>query len=245
MRRNINISFIILIAILAYNSFRSGAFAHPMDWLMMELMMLPGIVIGLAFHEYAHAVVAYKLGDPTPKMQGRVTINPLAHIDPLGLAALIFAGFGWGVPVEINPSNFRKRRRDELLVSLAGVTMNLIVAVVFTLIAKVLYMVMGEGFLYGLIYGYTDSLPGILGFMIMSVIYINLVLMIFNLIPCPPLDGFSIISEIFNIKHTEFYWTLYRYGDWILIALIIFGITGMIISPCVGFLMSLLLGIVV
>ena len=215
-----------------------------MDWLMMELMMLPGIVIGLAFHEYAHAVVAYKLGDPTPKMQGRVTINPIAHIDPLGLAALIFAGFGWGVPVEINPSNFRKRRRDELLVSLAGVTMNLIVAVVFTLIAKVLYMVMGEGFIYGF-YGYTDNLPGILGFMILGVIRINLVLMIFNLIPCPPLDGFSIISEIFNIKHTEFYWTLYRYGDWILIALIIFGITGMIISPCVGFLLNLLLGIVV
>ena len=215
-----------------------------MDWLMMELMMLPGIVIGLAFHEYAHAVVAYKLGDPTPKMQGRVTINPIAHIDPLGLAALIFAGFGWGVPVEINPSNFRKRRRDELLVSLAGVTMNLIVAVVFTLIAKVLYMVMGEGFIYGF-YGYTDSLPGILGFMILGVIQINLVLMIFNLIPCPPLDGFSIISEIFNIKHTEFYWTLYRYGDWILIALIIFGITGMIISPCVGFLLNLLLSIVV
>ena len=213
-----------------------------MDWLMSELMMLPGIIIGLALHEYAHAAVAYKLGDPTPKMQGRVTINPLAHIDPLGLAALIFAGFGWGVPVQINPSNFKKRRRDELLVSLAGVTMNLIVAVVFTLIAKVLYMVMGEGFIYGF-YGYTDNMPGILGFMILGVIQINLVLMIFNLIPCPPLDGFSIISEIFNIKHTEFYWTVYRYGDWILIALIIFNITGMIITPCVRFLLNLLLGI--
>ena len=74
----------------------------------------------------------------------------------------------------------------------------------------------------------------------MYVIQINLVLMIFNLIPCPPLDGFSIISEIFNIKHTEIYWTLYRYGDWILIALIIFGITGRIISPCVNFLFGIL-----
>ena len=233
MRRNFDITFVILIVILALSAFRHGDFADPMDWLMSELMMLPGILIGLAFHEFAHAKVAYKLGDPTPKMQGRVTINPLAHIDPVGLAALLFVGFGWGVPVQINPSNFRHRRRDELMVALAGVTMNLIIAIVFAIIAKVLYMTAGAVFL-------SSGVGSILWFMIMYVIQINLVLMIFNLIPCPPLDGFSIISEIFNIKHTEFYWTLYRYGNWILIALIIFGITGMIISPCVQFFMSVL-----
>lgn len=233
MRRNFDITFVILIVILALSAFRHGDFADPMDWLMSELMMLPGIIIGLAFHEFAHAKVAYKLGDPTPKMQGRVTINPLAHIDPVGLAALLFVGFGWGVPVQINPSNFRHRRRDELMVALAGVTMNLIIAIVFAIIAKVLYMTAGAVFL-------SSGVGSILWFMIMYVIKINLVLMIFNLIPCPPLDGFSIISEIFNIKHTEFYWTLYRYGNWILIALIIFGITGMIISPCVQFFMSVL-----
>ena len=233
MRRNFDITFVILIVILALSAFRHGDFADPMDWLMSELMMLPGIIIGLAFHEFAHAKVAYKLGDPTPKMQGRVTINPLAHIDPVGLAALLFVGFGWGVPVQINPSNFRHRKRDELMVALAGVTMNLIIAIVFAIIAKVLYMTAGAVFL-------SSGVGSILWFMIMYVIQINLVLMIFNLIPCPPLDGFSIISEIFNIKHTEFYWTLYRYGNWILIALIIFGITGMIISPCVQFFMSVL-----
>ena len=135
--------------------------------------------------------------------------------------------------VQINPSNFKKRRRDELLVSLAGVTMNLVIAIVFAIVAKILYMTMGPSFLSG-------SVGSILWMMIMYVIQINLVLMIFNLIPCPPLDGFSIISEIFNIKHTEIYWTLYRYGDWILIALIIFGITGRIISPCVNFLFGIL-----
>lgn len=233
MRRNFDITFVILIMILALSAFRHGDFADPMDWLMSKLRMLPGIIIGLAFHEFAHAKVAYKLGDPTPKMQGRVTINPLAHIDPVGLAALLFVGFGWGVPVQINPSNFRHRRRDELMVALAGVTMNLIIAIVFAIIAKVLYMTAGAVFL-------SSGVGSILWFMIMYVIQINLVLMIFNLIPCPPLDGFSIISEIFNIKHTEFYWTLYRYGNWILIALIIFGITGMIISPCVQFFMSVL-----
>ena len=233
MRRNFNITFLILIVVLLSNAFRRGAFSDPMNWLMGELMMLPGIIIGLAFHEFAHAAVAFKLGDPTPKMQGRVTINPLAHIDPVGLAALLFAGFGWGVPVQINPSNFKKRRRDELLVSLAGVTMNLVIAIVFAIVAKILYMTMGPSFLSG-------SVGSILWMMIMYVIQINLVLMIFNLIPCPPLDGFSIISEIFIIKHTEIYWTLYRYGVWILIALIIFGITGRIISPCVNFLFGIL-----
>lgn len=223
----------ILIALLAFTSIRTGAFSDPMGWLMDKLLLLPGIVLGLSMHEYAHAKVAYKLGDPTPKMQGRVTANPMAHIDPLGFAALIFVGFGWGVPVQINPSNFRHRRRDELMVALAGVTMNLIIAIVFAIIAKVLYMTAGAVFL-------SSGVGSILWFMIMYVIQINLVLMIFNLIPCPPLDGFSIISEIFNIKHTEFYWTLYRYGNWILIALIIFGITGMIISPCVQFFMSVL-----
>ena len=233
MRRNIDVSFLILIVILAFNSLRRGAFDDPAGWLMNILMLLPAIIIGLSFHEYAHAVTAYKMGDPTPKMQGRVTINPMAHIDWLGFAALVFCGFGWGVPVEINPANFRNRRKGELLVSLAGVAMNLLIAVIFAVVAKLLVVFLGYSFLSG-------SFGSILWTMIMYIIQINLVLMIFNLIPCPPLDGFSVISEIFNIKHTGFYWTLYRYGDWILIALIIFGITGMIISLCVDFFFELL-----
>ncbi len=233
LRRNIDISIFILIVILAYNSLRGGAFNDPMGWLMDKLMLLPAIIIGLAFHEYAHAKVAYKLGDPTPKMQGRVTINPLSHIDVLGFASLIFVGFGWGVPVQINPANFKKRRRDELLVSLAGVAMNLLIAVIFSFVAKFMVMGLGYEFLSG-------NLGYILWTMINDIIIINLALMIFNLIPCPPLDGFSVISEIFNIKHTDFYWTLYRYGNWILVGLIVFGVTSRILSPCLYFLYNLL-----
>ncbi|NLD20597.1 MAG: site-2 protease family protein [Clostridiales bacterium] len=234
MRRNFDMTFLIVVVILIYNSFRRGEFLDPMSWLMNTLMLLPAIVIGLSFHEFAHAFVAYKLGDNTPKLQGRVTINPLAHIDPVGMVALLLAGFGWGVPVQINPANFRKRRRDELLVSLAGVVMNLIIAIVFVLVAKVMIMTLGYEFLT------VDALGTTLWTMILYIVQINLVLMVFNLIPCPPLDGFSVISEIFNIKHTEFYWTVYRYGNWILIALIIFGITGMILTPCVNFMFNLL-----
>ena len=125
MRRgNIDITFIIIIVLLAGSSLRSGM-ADPKQWLMEKLLLLPGIIIGLSLHEFGHAVVAYKLGDNTPKLQGRVTINPMAHIDWMGLAALFFCGFGWGQPVQINPYNFKHRRRDELFVSLAGVVMNL------------------------------------------------------------------------------------------------------------------------
>lgn len=233
MRRNYDFTLILFVVILAANSLRSGAFSNPMDWLMDVLMTLPAIIIGLSFHEYAHALVSHKLGDPTPKQQGRVTINPMAHVDPVGFAALIFAGFGWGVPVEINPTYYANRRKGELLVSLAGVTMNLIIAVIFAVIAKVLLMTMGAGTL-------STGGGAILWTIIMYVIQINLVLMIFNLIPVPPLDGFSIISEIFNLKTTNFYWSVYRYGNVILIALIIFGVTGRIISPAVYGIFSLL-----
>ena len=95
-RSNIDISFIVIIVILAMSSLRSGGFSNPTEWLMDKILLLPGIVIGLSFHEFGHAAVAYKLGDNTPKLQGRVTLNPMAHIDWMGLAALFFCGFGWG-----------------------------------------------------------------------------------------------------------------------------------------------------
>lgn len=238
MRRNWDLSMILIVIILAFSSFRRGAFSNPMEWIMQELMMLPAIIIGLSFHEYAHARVAYKLGDPTPKMQGRVSINPMAHIDWIGFAALIFVGFGWGRPVEINPSNFRNRRKGELMVALAGVVMNLIIAVLFAVVAKILLMVAGYSFL-------SAGFGSILWTMIQNVIWINLVLMIFNLIPCPPLDGFSVVTELFNIKHTELYWKIYQYGNWILIALIVFRITDMILDPCLNFLYGLLFNYVI
>lgn len=233
MRRNIDYTFLFLIAFLAYRSFSNGAFNDPMSWILDKLMILPAILIGFSLHEYAHAAAAFKMGDPTPKFQGRVTINPMAHIDWLGFAALMFCGFGWGRPVEVNPANFRNRRKGEIVVSLAGVTMNLIIAVVFAVVAKILLMTLGYEFLSG-------TLGNTLWMMVMYIIQINLVLMIFNLIPCPPLDGFTVLSEIFNIKHTNLYWTLLRYSDFIFIGLIVFGITSAIISPCVNFLFGLL-----
>lgn len=230
-RSNLDITMIVIIVVLAFSSLRDGGFNDPITWLSQKLIILPGIVIGLSLHEFAHAVVAYKLGDPTPKMQGRVTINPLAHIDWMGLAALFFCGFGWGQPVQINPFNFRHRRRDELCVALAGVVMNLLLAILFTIVLKVVTMATGN-------YAMTAGMGQIIWYIIYYTIQINLVLMVFNLIPVPPLDGFNIIAQIFNFGQTETYWNIYRYGSWILVAIIIFGIAGMIIAPCVNAMMN-------
>ena len=100
------------------------------DLIMTKLLMLPGIIMALSFHEFAHAWVSDKLGDPTPRRQGRVTLNPLAHIDWIGFLTLVLVGFGWGKPVQIDPSYYKNRRRDEFFVAIAGVTMNLILAVI-------------------------------------------------------------------------------------------------------------------
>ena len=148
-RNNIDITFIILVLLLAGNSIRSGAFSDPREWILDKILLLPAIVIGLSMHEFAHAAVAYKLGDNTPKLQGRVTINPMAHIDWVGLVALFFCGFGWGQPVQINPYNFKNRRRDELLVAVAGVAMNLVIAALFTVVAKLVFVATGPAWLSG------------------------------------------------------------------------------------------------
>ena len=231
---NIDITFIIIIVLLAGSSLRSGM-ADPKQWLMEKLLLLPGIIIGLSLHEFGHAVVAYKLGDNTPKLQGRVTINPMAHIDWMGLAALFFCGFGWGQPVQINPYNFKHRRRDELFVSLAGVVMNLLVAAFFIAVAKVFVIATGGALNTTLVEGFW--------WIIYYAIQINFVLMIFNLIPCPPLDGFNIIAQIAGFGNTETYWRIYNYGSWFLIIIIVFGVAGMILSPCVSFLMNIVWGI--
>lgn len=219
-------------------SLREGALTNPSEWIMSKVLIVPGIIIGLTFHEFAHAWVAYKLGDQTPKLQGRVTLNPMAHIDWMGLAALFFVGFGWGQPVEIDPYQFKHRRRDELLVAVAGVAMNLLLAILFSFVAKAIYLVAGAGWNEA---GFT----GDLWMMLFYIIQINLVLMIFNLIPCPPLDGFNIVAQVLNFGQTETYWRLYQYGNWVLVALIVFGVTGMIISPCVDFLFNLLLNLII
>lgn len=226
---------IILIVVMAANSFLSGNFDNPLTWLQNTLYIVPAILIGLTVHEFAHAFVAYKLGDDTPKIQKRVSLNPIRHIDPIGLIALLFIGFGWGKPVEVNSLNFKNPRRDNLLTDLAGIVTNFIMAILFAGIAKLM-----------LTYQYTfiaTEAGGVVLTIIYYIIQINLVLMIFNLLPVPPLDGFGVVTEIFNLRRYSWYYKIYNMGFPILMVLIIFNITSKILIPALQFMMSFVLGI--
>lgn len=237
MQRILNPWTVGLLAILAFFALKDGAFNDPFSWLMNIAIMLPGIVIGLSFHEFAHALVAYKLGDDTPKIQGRVTINPLAHIDPIGLLAILLIRFGWGKPVEIYPPNFKNRRRDTILVGLAGVMMNLFIAIFFTLALKLYVIFMGSSFM-------PNSMGYTIYYILFYVIFINLTLMVFNLLPVPPLDGFSVITEIFDLRKSEFYYWVSNKGFLILMVLIIFNITGRVLTPAINFLMGIVVMVI-
>ena len=202
-----------------------------MNPILTKILTLPGIIIALSFHEFAHAWMSNKLGDPTPARQGRLTINPMAHIDWIGFIALIFCGFGWGKPVMIDPYYYKNKRRDEFLVGVAGVTLNLVLAIIFSFPAKWLYS----------LYLSTGSILIEMAFYILYyTVMINLCLMIFNLIPCPTLDGWGLATQIFNLEKYDWYQSVYRYGPIILIGLILLNVTNPILTGCINFFMGIL-----
>lgn len=203
------------------------------DVILTKILMLPGIIIGLSFHEFAHAWVSDKLGDPTPRRQGRVTINPLAHIDWIGFLALLLVGFGWGKPVQIDPGYYKNRRRDEFFVGIAGVAMNLLIAVLFSIPARFIVRTFSGGAVSDLVYN--------IYLMIFYIVSVNIVLMIFNLIPCPPLDGWGLITQIFRLDRYSWWYKVYQNGTWILLALIVFNVTDLILTPLVNAILGVLL----
>ena len=186
---------------------------------------------------YKRQIVSHALGDPTPKMQGRLTINPAAHMDPLGFLALLFAGFGWGVPVQVDPRYYKHRRLGEILVSFAGVAMNFLIAIIFTLVIRIGFEINPMWFYSGMGETVLQILSGIIS--------INIVLMVFNLLPVPPLDGFGIVTEIFNLRKYNWYYTVYNNGMLILLALIIFNVTDRVLTPSVSFIYSWLMNVII
>ena len=193
-------------------------FQNPLQF----LYVLPAILIGLTVHEWAHAYAAYRLGDPTARNLGRMTLNPLAHIDPIGFAMLLLVGFGWAKPVPVTPRNFKHYRRDDIIVSLAGIVTNLIVAFLFSFV----YV---AGILkWGL--ATNEAFMSIIG----SIITINLTLAIFNLIPIYPLDGSHVAESLLMHKIPRVFMFLRQYGQLILLGLIISGATSFIL----GYLIS-------
>jgi len=152
------------------------------------LPALPGILIGLTVHEFCHAMAAYKLGDTTARDQGRITFNPIKHIDPIGFLFIIFAGFGWAKPVQFNPENLRNLRRDKAIIAAAGPLSNLLLALVFIGILR-LWM--------------ADIIPApseTVFIVIFRAAVINIGLFVFNLLPIPPLDGSHIVFSGLNLS---------------------------------------------
>ena len=179
--------------------------------LVQTLKFLPGIIVGLTLHEFSHAYVAHRCGDSTSKDQGRITLNPLKHIDPLGFIMFIFAGFGWAKPVQFNEQNLRNPKRDVILIALAGPLSNALIAMVLSVIFSMIFL-----------HAQFNQSPSmqVVSEIFLSAIYINWALFIFNLIPLPPLDGSHLLLSQFK-KYPVLYNGLYRYGSFLLFGLIL------------------------
>jgi Zn-dependent protease len=175
------------------------------------LKFLPGIILGLTVHEFCHALVAHMCGDPTSKEQGRVSLNPLKHIDPIGFLMLIFAGFGWAKPVQFNEQNLRNPKMDVIKIALAGPLSNAVIAMVLSIIFS---------FLSSNVFIHSTPTIQIVSEVFIYAIYINWGLFIFNLIPLPPLDGSHLLLSAFK-KYPVLYNALYKYGSFLLFGLII------------------------
>jgi Zn-dependent protease len=175
------------------------------------LIFLPGIILGLTVHEYSHALVAHMCGDSTAKDQGRVSLNPLKHIDPLGFIMLIIAGFGWAKPVQFNEQNLRNPKEDVIKIALAGPLSNALIAMILSVAFSLLSSANPE---------YHTPVMRVIFEVLSSAIYLNWALFIFNLIPLPPLDGSHLLLSQFR-KFPVLYNGLYKYGSFLLFGLII------------------------
>lgn len=203
----------------------STLFSNPILFLVWAI----GLVLAISIHEYAHAVAADRLGDPTPRSQGRLTLNPRAHLDTLGTLALLFLGFGWGKPVQFDPYNLRNPRRDSALIAIAGPVSNLIFATILSLLVH---------FLPGI---------GLLSSVFSILIMMNITLAIFNLVPIFPLDGEKILGGFLPSElYREFAGIMNQYGTIILILMLLPIAGGVspisaLISPVISFVAHLLL----
>ena len=211
--------------------------SDPKAYIIHLLLCLPIILISLSLHEVAHGYAAYKLGDPTAKNFGRLTLNPMKHLDPIGFICMLLAGFGWANPVPINTRNFKKPRRDMALSAAAGPISNVLLAAVFCALIKV-YTIVAPSIVLT-----TDFSAKVLYFTFVFLYYgvsLNLTLAVFNLLPVPPLDGSRLLYVFLPPKY---YFGVMKYERYISLAimfLLLFGVLSPVISFVTDGLMSLL-----
>jgi Zn-dependent protease len=199
------------------------------------------LLIAFPIHEFAHAWTANYFGDNTPKMNGRLTLNPLAHLDPIGSLLLLVAGFGWAKPVPVNPYALQRRSTSAMMwVSLAGPFSNFVMAILAAIPFRlgIISILNAQFALSTLNRHFLPTIPQFLW----EFIYINLLLMLFNLIPIAPLDGEKIVEFFFPPSWVRVLNTIRPYGPFILMAVVFLGVLGWVISPPLNLLMGLLVG---
>lgn len=194
------------------------------------ILSIPAVLLALTVHEFGHAFAAYKLGDDTPVRQGRLSLNPLDHVDPLGIAMLLFAHIGWGKPVQVNPRNYNRNisvEKADAIVSFAGPLMNFITAIIFALIYCAIAKFAGIGF-------WASNIGSIIISIVWIVIIMNIGLGVFNMIPLPPLDGSKIFLPV--LPRNAKMWFIQHEQTFYFIFLIIWitGIAGNLISPIIS-----------
>ncbi|WP_459502870.1 site-2 protease family protein [Bacillus sp. C1] len=207
-------------------------FRYPLHQIPLVAM---AIIIALSVHEFAHAYVAYKFGDDTAKRQGRLTLSPMSHLDPIGLIAVLILGFGWARPVPVNPYNFKKPRLAGVLVSIAGPISNLILSAIGLIIW---YSLIRFGVLNAIPFAVADTLRQFFQIFIT----LNIVLLVFNLLPIPPLDGYRVIEDLapanIRAKMTQYE----KYGSIVLLILVITPLDRYTIQPIFGVVIPYVLG---
>ena len=194
------------------------------------IFRIPALLIALTIHEYAHARVAVWLGDDTPKVMGRLTLNPIAHLDPFGLIMLWLFKFGWAKPVPINPNNFKNWRKGEILVSLAGPGANIIMA----FLAAIIYGILAK---MQLLSGNVDT--------VLKLTYsYNIIFAVFNLIPLPPLDGSKVLMNLLPGRQANMFEKIEPYAPFILLGLVYLNVINIIITPLYNILSFIINGFV-
>lgn len=209
------------------------------------ILGLPAVFLAMSFHEFAHAFIAVKMGDPTPKYQGRLTLDPLAHVDWIGFIMFAIFNFGWAKPVQINPSNFRNKKLGSILVSLAGPLGNLILAIIFFIIQLTLLLVFKVNIISLIFPHATGSMnPQTILFSIISkIVILNIAFAILNLVPIPPFDGYHIIKDLFYKKNLKFFWYYEKYSLFILLGFILLNLFDYIVGIPVSYIYSWLIQI--
>lgn len=181
--------------------------------ILYKVLTIPAILIAFTFHEYAHGIVADKLGDKTARFQGRLTLNPLVHIDPIGFIIILIAGFGWAKPIKVNRGAFKNYYMDDLKVSIAGPLANICISIVFSIIL---------GVYTKFTYNSYGTMISIISLILQLIVSINVSLFLFNLLPVPGFDGFNILEDLFPKVFNKIGYSLYRYQQLIFIAVIFF-----------------------